>query len=46
MLLDKSYPEGWAHRRFFPPRKSVPELRPPAAKQARIDDPNVEHVGA
>ena len=36
MLKDESYPTGRAHRRFFPPRQSVPLLIPPA-KHSRTD---------
>ena len=48
MLKDESYPEGWAHRRFFPPRSNVPLLKPnlPAAKSPRMDVNNVDNVGA
>ena len=39
MMKDESYPEGWGHRRFFPPKSSVPLLRPtqPAAKQPHVE---------
>ena len=48
MMKDDAYPEGWAHRRFFPPRPSVPQLRPtlPAAKQARLDNDITDSAGA
>ena len=48
MIKDESFPEGWAHRRFFPPRASVPQLKPnmPAAKQARMDANNATNGGA
>ena len=48
MIKDEAYPEGWAHRRFFPPRTSVPKLKPtlPAAKQARLDTDRAEDGGA
>jgi hypothetical protein len=48
MLKDESYPEGWAHRRFFPPRQNVPLLKPgiPNAKQPRLDVENADNVGA
>ena len=48
MIKDESYPEGWAHRRFFPPRNSVPLLKPnmSAAKQARMDVNNADNGGA
>ena len=42
MMKDESYPEGWGHRRFFPPKDPVPALKPsmPAAKQSRIEVTN------
>ena len=48
MLKDESYPEGWAHRRFFQPRSSTPLLKPslPAAKMPRMNVNNVEMIGA
>ena len=50
MMKDESYPEGWAHRRFFPPKanSNVPLLKPsiPAAKQPRISDINEDNDGA
>ena len=47
MMKDDSYPEGWGHRRFFPPKSSVPLLKPglPAAKHPRIDVTPVENIG-
>ena len=38
MMKEESYPQGWAHRIFFPPRQAIPSLIPPAAKQSRMDD--------
>ena len=44
MIKDESYPQGWGHRRFFPPKSSVPLLKPtlPAAKHPRIAVEDVE----
>ena len=47
MIKDESYTEGWAHRRFFPPRSSsAPLLKPNlrAAKQPRMDVDNAENA--
>ena len=48
MMKDESFPEGWAHRRFFPPRQNVPLLKPtsPSAKQPCLEVNNAEHAGA
>ena len=46
---DESFPEGWAHRRFFPPRtQNVPLLKPtmPQNKQPRMEVDNPDNAGA
>ena len=46
MLKDESYPEGWAHRRFFPPKQNTPTPPlNPSAKQPRLEE-NITHGGA
>ena len=46
MLKDESYPEGWAHRRFFPPKQNpLPPPLKPSAKQPRLEE-NITHGGA
>ena len=49
MLKDEAYPEGWAHRRFFPPKQNnVPLLKPGNlnAKQPRLEDEISDNTGA
>ena len=48
MIKDESYPEGWAHRRFFPPRTNSPLLKPSprSAKLPRLEVTNAENAGA
>ena len=47
---DESFPEGWAHRRFFPPRtQNVPLLKPTMPqqnKQPRMELDNTDNAGA
>ena len=43
MIKDEYYPEGWAHRRFFPPRTNAPLLKP-NPRSAKLPT-NAENAG-